>query len=54
VWESGRRHVLPALPGAQRSIAVAINDRGQVVGASGRVHHFEADRAVLWTPRAAG
>ena len=54
VWESGRRHVLPTLPGAQRSVATAINDRSLVVGASGRAHHFEADRAVLWTPRAAG
>ncbi len=54
VWENGRRHVLPALPGGQRSVATAINDRGLVVGASGRAHHFEADRAVLWTPRAAG
>ena len=54
VWENGRRHVLPALPGGQRSVATAINDRGQVVGASGWAHHFEADRAVLWTPRAAG
>lgn len=54
VWEPKRGSVqeLPPLPGDSASSAVAINNRGQVVGISGdcdqAVGRFSARRAVLW------
>jgi probable HAF family extracellular repeat protein len=51
LWENGKRLDLGTLPGGSNSIAVAINDQGQIVGASGTPHHFDPDRAVLWTLR---
>ena len=51
LWENATRLDLGTLPGGDQSIAVAINDGGQIVGASGTLHHWEPDRAVLWTPR---
>jgi uncharacterized membrane protein len=43
-WVAGRKgpvHFLESLPGSERMDPVAINDRGQIIGAAG-------DRAVLW------
>jgi probable HAF family extracellular repeat protein len=55
LWEpkKGRMRELPPLPGDSTSAATAINERGDVVGISGRcdvaVGRFSAQRSVLWT-----
>lgn len=40
VWEHGRVHELPAYPGDTDGIAAAINDKGEVAGASGNCAPF--------------
>jgi probable HAF family extracellular repeat protein len=56
IWElkTGTMKELPPLPGDSTSTGNAINDRGQVVGISGRcanaVGGFSAQHAVLWEP----
>jgi probable HAF family extracellular repeat protein len=44
LWQDGRRIDLPPLEGTTETFAYAINDRDQIVGASGSA-------AVLWTRR---
>ena len=53
LWERGKRFDLGRLPGGPNSYAVAINDQGWIVGASGN-HSSSGQRAVLWTPRKVG
>ncbi|HEV7705031.1 MAG TPA: hypothetical protein VGO46_12100 [Gemmatimonadaceae bacterium] len=54
IWEAGSRkaHELRPLPRDSTSAATAINDRGQVVGISGKcdvaVGEFSAQHAVIW------
>ncbi len=47
-WVDGTATILPALPGHAISEALAINDRGIIVGSSGNPQISR--RAVLWTP----
>lgn len=49
IWDKGEVHELPLLPGDDVGEATSINDRGQVVGASGLCSSpFGLDRAVIW------
>jgi probable HAF family extracellular repeat protein len=47
IWENGQIQELPPFPGDPDAFANAINDKGQVVGASGCVT-TNITRAVLW------
>ena len=52
VWDRGQLRVLPLLPGAAVSIALDINDRGDVVGAIGGHAEDIRGRSVTGTPQA--
>jgi probable HAF family extracellular repeat protein len=53
LWERGALQDLGTLPGHTISNAIAINDHGQIVGASGTYNPTKPHHAVLWTLRSA-
>ena len=49
LYQSGIMHDLGALEGDDTSVAMAVNDRGLVVGYSGDQQSDDSEKAVLWT-----
>lgn len=50
LWENGRRELIGTLPGHSSSVALAVNNRTQIVGWSGSAEGLMA-RAFLWSDR---
>ena len=49
VWENGRIHALPPYPGDSDGVAAQVNDKGEVVGASGTCGSFNPNTGLYLT-----